>query len=51
MDLLIAVSVFSVLVLAPILWRLRHGKKKRLIEKVAVVLFLAWLLFAIRAFL
>ena len=49
MDLVMVTGILFALIVAPILWRSRHKNKRRLVEKVVLVVFLAWLIFALRA--
>jgi hypothetical protein len=51
MDLLIAIGLLFAFILGPILWRSRGTNKRRLVEKAVWILFLGWLLFALKSFL
>jgi hypothetical protein len=51
MDMLIATGLLFAFILGPILWRTRGVNKRRLVEKVVWLLFLGWVLFALKTFL
>jgi hypothetical protein len=51
MDLVIALVVFFALIILPAFWRSKKNNKRRIVERIVLFLFLAWALFALRAFL
>lgn len=51
MDIALALVVFFALIVLPALRRSKVNNKRRIVERIVLFLFFAWVLLALRAFL
>ena len=51
MDLALAIGIFILLIIVPAFWHSRKNPKRRLAERIILIVFFAWVFFALRAFM